>query len=75
MITCIPCLKEILEEVSKREKEAGIVPDLDIDAYMKVLNCTFTSLGPQDLNSFSLFFHKLAIKNPKKMGNADSSLF
>lgn len=24
-------------EVSKREKEAGIVPDPDIDTYMKVL--------------------------------------
>ncbi|XP_061351458.1 pleiotropic drug resistance protein 3-like isoform X2 [Gastrolobium bilobum] len=26
---------ELLMEVSRREKEAGIVPDLDIDAYMK----------------------------------------
>lgn len=28
--------KEIMLEVSRREKAAGIVPDPDIDAYMKV---------------------------------------
>jgi hypothetical protein len=28
--------KEILEEVSKREKVTGIIPDHDIDLYMKV---------------------------------------
>lgn len=28
--------KEIMMEVSKREKQAGIVPDPDVDAYMKV---------------------------------------
>ncbi|KAI8002843.1 Pleiotropic drug resistance protein 3 [Camellia lanceoleosa] len=26
---------EIMKEVSKREKEAGIVPDIDIDTFMK----------------------------------------
>ncbi|KAJ0035986.1 hypothetical protein Pint_24206 [Pistacia integerrima] len=31
---------EIMMEVSKREKEAGIVPDLDVDAYMKGLEST-----------------------------------
>ena len=31
------CLsKEIIEEVSKREKVAGIIPDHDINLYMKV---------------------------------------
>ncbi|KAJ0092905.1 hypothetical protein Patl1_24753 [Pistacia atlantica] len=29
---------EIMMEVSKREKEAGIVPDLDVDAYMKAIS-------------------------------------
>ncbi|KAH7542900.1 hypothetical protein FEM48_Zijuj02G0124200 [Ziziphus jujuba var. spinosa] len=29
---------EIMQEVSKREKEAGIVPDPDIDTYMKVIS-------------------------------------
>lgn len=28
--------KDIMLEVSRREKEAGIVPDPDIDTYMKV---------------------------------------
>lgn len=28
--------KEIIKEVSQREKQAGIVPDPDVDAYMKV---------------------------------------
>lgn len=27
---------EIMVEVSRREKQAGIVPDPDVDAYMKV---------------------------------------
>ena len=27
---------EIMMEVSRREKQAGIVPDPDVDAYMKV---------------------------------------
>lgn len=30
--------KEIMMEVNRREKEAGIVPDPDVDAYMKVAN-------------------------------------
>lgn len=29
--------KDIMLEVSKREKEAGIIPDPDVDTYMKVL--------------------------------------
>lgn len=29
-------LKEILKEVSARESAAGIIPDADIDIYMKV---------------------------------------
>ena len=29
--------KDIMMEVSRKEKEAGIVPDLDVDTYMKVL--------------------------------------
>ena len=33
----VSALKEIMMEVSKREKEAGIVPDPEIDTYMKVL--------------------------------------
>ena len=31
-----PTLKAIMTELSKREKEAGILPDPDIDTYMKV---------------------------------------
>jgi len=37
----VPCMKELLMEVSRREKEAGIVPDPDLDAYMKVLFSPF----------------------------------
>ncbi|XP_050220408.1 pleiotropic drug resistance protein 3-like [Mercurialis annua] len=29
---------EILKEVSRREKQAGIVPDIDVDAYMKAIS-------------------------------------
>lgn len=29
---------EIMKEISRREKVRGIVPDPDIDAYMKVAN-------------------------------------
>lgn len=29
--------KDFMLEVSKREKEAGIIPDPDVDTYMKVL--------------------------------------
>ena len=31
-------LKEILTEVIRREKQAGIIPEPDIDTYMKVRN-------------------------------------
>ena len=30
--------EEIMMEVSRREKEAGIIPDPDVDAYLKVPN-------------------------------------
>ena len=30
--------EDIIAEVSRREKEAGIIPDPDIDIYMKVLS-------------------------------------
>lgn len=30
------CIKEIMEEVSRREKQAGVTPEPDIDTYMKV---------------------------------------
>lgn len=34
-------------EVSKREKEAGIIPDTEVDAYMKVRSSnTLLSLEP-----------------------------
>ncbi|KAI4344716.1 hypothetical protein L6164_011910 [Bauhinia variegata] len=39
---------EILEQVSRREKEAGIVPDPDLDTYMKILGldvCADTLVG------------------------------
>ncbi|XP_022749067.1 pleiotropic drug resistance protein 3-like isoform X2 [Durio zibethinus] len=39
---------EIIKEVSRREKQAGIVPDPDIDAYMKILGldiCADTMVG------------------------------
>ncbi|KAK7848318.1 pleiotropic drug resistance protein 3 [Quercus suber] len=35
--------EDIMVEVSKREKEAGIIPDLDIDTYMK--NMFYSSMG------------------------------
>jgi hypothetical protein len=28
-----------MEEISRREKEAGIKPDVDVDAFMKVSEC------------------------------------
>ncbi|MBA0872092.1 hypothetical protein Goshw_006563, partial [Gossypium schwendimanii] len=40
--------QELMMEVSRREKEAGIVPDPDIDAYMKILGldiCAGTIVG------------------------------
>ncbi|MQM01384.1 hypothetical protein Taro_034138, partial [Colocasia esculenta] len=39
---------EIMKEVSKREKQAGIVPDADIDTYMKIMGldiCADTMVG------------------------------
>lgn len=33
---CVFMSKEILQEVRKREEEAGFIPDRDIDLYMKV---------------------------------------
>jgi len=39
-----PYMQELLMEVSRREKEAGIVPDPDLDAYMKVLFSPFFSV-------------------------------
>ena len=30
--------EDILKEVSRREKQSGIVPEPDIDTYMKVIN-------------------------------------
>ena len=34
--TCFWPNEEVMVEVSEREKEAGVVPDPDIDTYMKV---------------------------------------
>ena len=36
IIHVFPPLKEIMIELSQREKEAGVLPDPDIDTYMKV---------------------------------------
>ena len=43
-------------EVSRREKQAGIIPDPDIDAYMKVPYCihkTFSSMSSYLLTMLS----------------------
>lgn len=32
-------------EISRREKQGGIIPDLDIDTYMKVMTSTFLSFN------------------------------
>lgn len=53
-----PCTKELLMEVSRREKEAGIVPDPDLDAYMKVLHCTSSLCPPSSFVQFSICFNK-----------------
>lgn len=37
VIILLDC-EEIMMEVSRREKEAGIFPDPDIDTYMKVID-------------------------------------
>lgn len=53
--------KEIMMEVSRREKQEGIVPDPDVDAYMKVyLRCLSAiswcmySISPNVMNNFLL---------------------
>jgi len=47
-----PCMKELLMEVSRKEKEGGIVPDPDLDAYMKVLSCTSLLYPPPSFIQF-----------------------
>ncbi|KAL6139107.1 hypothetical protein ACLB2K_064384 [Fragaria x ananassa] len=47
---------DIMLEVSKREKEAGIIPDPDIDTYMKILGldvCADTLVGDAMLRGIS----------------------
>lgn len=58
MMTCLLCMKELLMEVSRREKEAGIVPDPDLDAYMKVMYCISLSCPPPCHVQISLCFNK-----------------
>jgi hypothetical protein len=36
IIKCLWCCVDILAEVSRREKEENIIPNPDIDVYMKV---------------------------------------
>lgn len=36
LILSFPAETDIMMEVSKREKEKGIIPDTEVDAYMKV---------------------------------------
>lgn len=53
-LTSISGYKEIMMEVSKREKEAGIVPDPDIDTYMKVSTIQSLISSPYKEKLFSL---------------------
>jgi hypothetical protein len=50
--------KEILEEVSVRESAAGIIPDADIDLYMKV-HIVFSNSPPMYWLALSLLSLKL----------------
>ena len=43
-LTYIICHIDILAEVTTKEKDAGIIPDPDIDAYMKVLLIRLTNM-------------------------------
>jgi hypothetical protein len=44
-LTSISPYADIMMEVSRREKEAGIVPDPDVDTYMKVIVIGHTLLA------------------------------
>lgn len=33
----ILCIADVVAEITRREKEEGIIPDADIDTYMKVI--------------------------------------
>ncbi|XP_022775942.1 pleiotropic drug resistance protein 3-like isoform X2 [Durio zibethinus] len=45
--------QEIMKEVSKKEKQAGIVPNLDVDTYMKVLAWSLKGESSSDETSKS----------------------
>jgi len=49
---------ELLEEVTRREKEAGIYPDADVDAFMKVdcLHLLFLDCHPHPPTPIQFFF-------------------
>jgi hypothetical protein len=38
-----PIPPEMLLELAKREKEAGIFPEKDVDVYMKVSTCIYSA--------------------------------
>lgn len=46
--TYIFCGLDLLTEITRREKDAGIFPDADVDLFMKVnlSNCSSTRLFP-----------------------------
>lgn len=41
----ILCIADIVAEITRKEKEAGIIPDPDIDTYMKVIIVKITYMS------------------------------
>ena len=48
---------EILEEVTKREKQAGLRSDPDVDTYMKVSTFNCSTFQLSDLDAFLFQFY------------------
>lgn len=69
--------KEIMTEVSRREKEAKIVPDPDIDTYMKVHKCLILCLfflSPENMlinGNVALYMQLLSELRPCELLNFD----
>lgn len=46
---------EIMKEVIRREKEAGITPDPDVDTYMKVIKTLVSNAYPPSVHIIFLY--------------------
>lgn len=69
----LPAETDIMMEVSKREKEAGIIPDTEVDAYMKVhsanalLSLKCIPLSSVVLTRFFFPFRQYLLKDLKEV--------